>query len=108
MLFPTRKVYSPLLICRWIPELALSFNSTNLKLVDTFRLRPVDALRKISTDNYMMGMEEIGVIAASKSREMPGAQAQLHELFKNAVQETQQGVSLGTDMIVAVGRKPPS
>lgn len=56
----------------------------------------------------MLGMEEIGVIAASKSSELPGSQAQVHALFKNAVQETQQGVSLGTDMIVAVGRKPPS
>lgn len=107
-MFPTRKVYSPLLICRWIPELALSFNSTNLKLVDTFRLRPVDALRKISTDNYMLGLEEIDVLAARKSSELPGSQAQVRELFKNAIQETQQGVSLGADMIVAVGRKPPS
>lgn len=55
----------------------------------------------------MLGMEEIGVIAA-KSSELLGSQAQIHALFKNAVQETQQGVSFGTDMIVAVGRKPPS
>ena len=56
----------------------------------------------------MLGLEEIDVLAARKSSELPGSQAQVRELFKNAIQETQQGVSLGADMIVAVGRKPPS
>ena len=56
----------------------------------------------------MLGMEEMGVIAASKSSEMPGLQAQVSAVFKDAVKEMQRGVSLGTDMIVAVGRKPPS
>lgn len=31
---------------------------------------------------------------------------EFRELLTNAVQEVQQGVSLGIDMVVAVGKKP--
>ena len=54
----------------------------------------------------MLGMEEIGAIVADTSSESLDSRERVRELFKNAVLETEQGVSLGMDMIVAVGRKP--
>lgn len=53
-----------------------------------------------------MALEEIGAIAASKSTELLGSHEEFRELFRNAVLETQQGVSIGMDMVVVVGRKP--
>ena len=74
--------------------------------MDCFRRPPIDDLRKATTDNFLMGLEEIGAIATSKSIALLGSHEEYKELFKNAVLETQQGVSLGLDAIVAVGRKP--
>ena len=92
--------------CRWVTKLPSSFQLSNLELVDTVRPPPVDALRKASTDNYMLGLEEIGAIAADRSTELLGSHEEFRDLMKNAVQETQQGVSLEINMVVLVGRKP--
>ena len=54
----------------------------------------------------MLGIEEIGTIAAGKSNALTGSREEFRELLKNAVQENQRGVSLGIDMVVVVGRKP--
>ena len=54
----------------------------------------------------MLGLEEIGANAADQSVPVLESHEEFRELFKNATQETQQGVSLGVDMVVAVGRKP--
>ena len=54
----------------------------------------------------MVAFEEIGAIAASKSTELLGSHEEFRELFRKAVLETQQGVSLGLDMVEVVGRKP--
>lgn len=97
-----------LIACRWISDLPSSFESSNLELVDSFRLPPIDDLRKASTDNYMVGLEEIGAIATDKSTALLGSHKEFRVLLANAVQEAQQGVSLGIDMVVAVGRKPTS
>ena len=35
-----------------------------------------------------------------------GSQEDYRELLKNAVRETERGVSFGVDMVVVVGRKP--
>ena len=96
------------MICRWVFGLPSNFKSSNLELVDSFRLPPIDDLRKAYTDNYMVGMEELGAIATDKSAALLGSHEEFQELPKKAVQETQQGVSLEIDMVVAVGRKPTS
>lgn len=54
----------------------------------------------------MMGLDEVIAMAASGSIALLCSHEEFRESFKNAVLETQQGVSLGSDMIVAVGRKP--
>ena len=56
----------------------------------------------------MVGMEEIGAIATDKSTALLGSHEEFRELLTNAVQEAQQGVSLGINTFVAVGRKPTS
>ena len=91
---------------RWVSELPANFKSSNLEIVDSFRHPLIDELRKASTDQLMMALEEIGAIAAGKSAPLLGSHEEFRELFKNAVVETQQGVSVGMDMVVAVGRKP--
>ena len=53
----------------------------------------------------MLGIEEIGAIAAEKSSALLGSHEEFQELLKNAVQENQQGVSLEIDMVMVVGRK---
>lgn len=91
---------------RWVSELPANFKSSNLEIVDSLRHPLIDELRKASTDQIMMALEEIGAIAAGKSAPLLGSHEKFRELFKNAVVETQQGVSVGMDMVVAVGRKP--
>ncbi|CAF9937756.1 hypothetical protein IMSHALPRED_000534 [Imshaugia aleurites] len=91
---------------RWVSELSSSFNTSNLQVVDSLRLPPIDDLRKATTDNFMVGFEEIGGIAAGKSSELLGSHEEFRELFRKAIEETQQGVSLGLDMVEVVGRKP--
>lgn len=54
----------------------------------------------------MIGMQEFAATAAGLSTELLESHEEFTELFKDAVKETQQGVSLGIDMFVAVGRKP--
>ena len=56
----------------------------------------------------MLGLEEIGANAADRSTPLLESHEGFRELFKDATRETQQGVSLGVDMVVAVGRKPTS
>lgn len=53
----------------------------------------------------MMALEEVGAIATDKSTTLLGSHKEFRELLTNAVQEVQQGVSLGIDMVVAVGKK---
>ncbi len=50
-----------------------------------------------------MGMEEIGV---GLSTMVLGSYEKFCKLLKRSVLEAQQGVSLGMDMVVAVGQKP--
>ena len=53
----------------------------------------------------MLGIEEIGAIAAEKSSAFVGSHEEFRELLKNAVRENQRGVSLEIEMVVVVGRK---
>lgn len=56
----------------------------------------------------MVALEDIGAIATDKSTALLGSHEDFRELFTNAAHEAQQGVSLGMDMVVAVGRKTTS
>ena len=54
----------------------------------------------------MICLEEVVTIAASKSIALLVSHDKFRELFKSASLETQQGVSMGLDMVVTVGRNP--
>lgn len=86
-------------------NLSSSFKSSDLELVNSIRLPPIDDICKASTDNYILDVEHIGAIAAGKSSASVGSHEEFRELLKNAVQENQQGVSLEIDLVVVVGRK---
>lgn len=74
-------------------------------MIDSFRLPISNELRKASTDNFIVALEAIGAIAAQKDSTLLGSHDDFRALFRKAVLETQQGVTISMDMIVAVGRK---
>lgn len=92
--------------CRYISSLADVFVSNQLEVIDSFRLPITDHLRRASTDNFIMALEEIGSIASAKNVDLLGTPENFRELWKRAVMETERGVSIGMDMVVIVGRKP--
>lgn len=53
-----------------------------------------------------MALEGIGAIAAGKDSALLGTHEEFRKLFRKAVLETQDGVTISMDMIVAIGRKP--
>ena len=88
---------------RWISDLLSAFQSSNLDILASSHLRPIDDLRKPFTDAFLMVFDEIG---ANAPPAWLGLREDLQELFENAVRETERGVSFGVDMVVVVGRKP--
>ena len=76
-----------------------------MEVIDSIRLPLIDDLCKASTDNFIVALEEIGTLATNESRELMGTHEHFRSLFKKAVLEAQQGVSLGMDMVLVIGRK---
>lgn len=93
-------------MCSWLSGLDAIFEKNGLELVDSLRLPISNELRKASTDNIMMAVEGIGAIAAERDNALLGSHEVFRNLFGKAVLETQDGVTLSMDMIVAVGRQP--
>ena len=75
-------------------------------MVDSFRLPFSDGQRKASTDNYLTALEGVGVLVASKDITLLGSNEEFRMLFGKVLQETQSGVSISIEMVVAVGRNP--
>ena len=92
--------------CSWLSNLYAIFEKNGLEVVDSFRLPISDELRKASTDNFVVALEGIGAIAAGKDSTLLGSHEDFRVLFRKAVLETQAGVTISMDMIVAVGKKP--
>ena len=65
-----------------------------------------DYIRKASTDNFAVALEGFGALAAGKDGALLGTHEEFRMLFGKAVRETQDGVTISMDMVVAVGRKP--
>lgn len=70
------------------------------------RLPPIKDIRKASTDAWMLEIEEVGTAAAGNSSAAMGSLQQFGQLFLFATQDIQKGVSLETDMVVVLGKKP--
>lgn len=75
-------------------------------MVDSSRLPIGDELRKASTDNFVVALEGIGAIVAGKDSALLVSYEESKTLFKKAVLETQDGVTISMDMIMAGGTKP--
>lgn len=74
-------------------------------MVDSSRLPIGDELRKASTDNFVVALEGIGAIVAGKDSALLVSYEESKTLFKKAVLETQDGVTISMDMIMAGGTK---
>lgn len=86
----------------WISNLPDIFSQKGLDVVESFRLPINNALWHMSTDNFMMGLEDLGFVV---SEDVLGPREQYREAFNKAVVETRKGVSISMDMAVVVGRK---
>jgi hypothetical protein len=86
---------------RWISTLSDIFTEQNLTVVETFRLPINDPLRHISTDNFLMGLDDLGHVIPE---EILGPREEYREAFNKAVGEARRGVSISMDMVVVVGK----
>ena len=89
----------------WLSNLDDIFRKNGLDVVDSSRLPISKDLRKASTDNFVVALEAIGAIAPGKDSNLLGTHEEFRRLFRKAVLETQEGVTISMDMTVAVGRK---
>ncbi|TGO25835.1 hypothetical protein BPAE_0071g00060 [Botrytis paeoniae] len=83
----------------WISDLAEICNQQGLKVVDSFRLPCNDILRQMTTDNYLMGLEDLGYVVSERAL---GERTAYRQAFNKAVLEMRKGVSISMDMIVVV------
>lgn len=74
-------------------------------MVDSSRLPISDELRKASTDNFVVALEGIGAIVAGKDSALLVSYEESKTLFNKAVLETQDGVTISMDMVMAGGTK---
>ena len=75
-------------------------------MVDSSRLPISDELRKASTDNFVVALEGIGAIVAGKDSALLVSYEESKTLSKKAILETQDGVTISVEMIMAGGTKP--
>ncbi|KAF7856040.1 hypothetical protein EAF04_009996 [Stromatinia cepivora] len=80
-------------------NLAEIYTQQGLKVVDSFRLPRSDELRHISTDNFLMGLEDLGYVVSEKAL---GNRKEYRQALNKAVLETRKGVSISMDMVVVV------
>ncbi|KAK6613731.1 methyltransferase domain-containing protein [Botrytis cinerea] len=83
----------------WISNLAEICEQQGLKVVDSIRLPCNDIMRQMTTDNYLMGLEDLGYVVSERAL---GERTAYREAFNKAVLETREGVSISMDMVVVV------
>ncbi|KAL8713257.1 MAG: hypothetical protein Q9225_006813 [Loekoesia sp. 1 TL-2023] len=89
----------------WISDLERVCSSYHLNPIYSIRRSTGDDLRKASTDNWLMGLEEFCTVATARVRGPLGTRNEFVELFNKVVAETANGVSIAMDMIVVVAVK---
>ncbi|TEY77513.1 hypothetical protein BOTCAL_0054g00290 [Botryotinia calthae] len=83
----------------WISNLAEICDQQGLKVVDSIRLPCNDIMRKMTTDNCLMALEDLGYIVSERAL---GKRTAYRQAFNKAVLETRKGVSIAMDMVVVV------
>ena len=91
---------------RWIAQLADSFATSGFQVLDSLRLPTTDPFRKSITELSLMAIESARRAASQQDGEAADSYRAFQETFDQAVLETQQGVSIGLDMLIVLGRKP--
>ena len=89
----------------WLSDLSGLLRAHGLVTLDTFRLQISDDLRKPSTDNFVMALEEIGRKASNRSPRLLGVPQEWEELFCGLIEEVGRGVTVSMDMMVTLGQK---
>ncbi|KAF7894746.1 uncharacterized protein EAF01_010196 [Botrytis porri] len=83
----------------WISKLAEICNQQGLKVFDSFRLPCNDILRQMTTDNFLMGLEDLGYVVSDRAL---GERTEYRQAFNKAVLETRERDSVSMDMVVVV------
>ena len=88
----------------WLSDLPGLLHKHGLITLDSFRAPISDDLRKPSTDNFVMALEEIGRLASERAPELLGTPREWEELFHGLIEDVGRGVTVSMDMVVALGR----
>ena len=89
----------------WLSDLSGLLRTQGLATLDAFRLPISDDLRKPSTDNFVMALEEVGRLASSRDPTLLGTSEEWMALFHDLLEEVGRGVAISMDMVVALGQK---
>ncbi|RAL62992.1 hypothetical protein DID88_004079 [Monilinia fructigena] len=83
----------------WILNLAEICSQKGFQVIDSFRLPCSDGLRHMSTDNFLMALEDLGYVVSEK---VLGERRGYRLTFNEAVLETRKWVRISMDMVVVV------
>lgn len=76
-----------------------------MNIIGYRRFGPKDKVRKASTDNWMMALEETMFVILSRSSETGEAKERFGNLLQKTIEETQAGVGMWIDWLTVVGVK---
>jgi hypothetical protein len=89
----------------WIEDLGKIFQEHGFDLLEHKRMDVKKELRKTMTDSLLMTLHHVSRIAVRNGC-LVGTDKNWEQLWTNAGEEVEQGVSLTMDMLITVGRKP--
>lgn len=75
-----------------------------LVTLDNSRLPISNDLRKPSTDDFVMALEEIGRLASNRDSELVGTPQEWEASFHGLVEEVGRGVTISMDMVAVLGK----
>jgi hypothetical protein len=81
------------------------FQEHGLEVVEHKRMDGKKELRTTMTDSFLMTLQSIARIAVRNSC-LVGTNKNWEELWRNAEDDIERGVSVTMDMLATVGRKP--
>ncbi|KAI4240230.1 MAG: hypothetical protein L6R40_005259 [Gallowayella cf. fulva] len=90
----------------WLSNLPALLTKGGLRVIESRRFaEPKDKIRKATTDNWMMALEETMYVILNRSDEAEKEKRRFQELLGMTVEETKEGVGMWIDWLVVVGTK---
>jgi len=86
----------------WISNLPDICTKQGLTVIENFRLPCNDILRTMSTDNFLMGLEDLGMVVSEEA--LGGNRGEYRTAFNKGVLEARKGVSISMDMVITICR----